>query len=125
MKTINVEQLLQLHVLAIQLFGGSDGLRDMGRLDAALATQTQEIFGEESYPDFYAKAAALARGIIGDHPFADGNKRTGMLAAITFLEINDVKFLAEPGELEDFAVKIATDRLDVPAIAAWLRNHTV
>ena len=123
MKYIALEQLLQLHVLAIE-FGGSDGLRDLGRLEAALASQRQEVFGEELYQGVYEKAAALCRGIIGDHPFIDGNKRTAMLVAITFLEINGIQFIAKKGELEDFAVEVAVDRLDVPTIAAWLRAYS-
>jgi len=124
MKYIALEQLLQLHVLAVEQFGGSDGLRDLGRLEAALASQRQEVFGKELYQGVDEKAAALCRGIIGDHPFVDSNKRTAMLVAITFLEINDTQFVAKMGEVEDFAVKVAVDRLDVPAIAAWLRAHS-
>jgi death-on-curing protein len=111
MKTLTLEQLLELHVLVISQTGGSQGIRDLGRLEAAVATQMQSVF---------AKAAALIRGIIGDHAFVDGNKRTGMLSGLTFLKINGLKFIAKPGELEDFAVKIATDHLDVDMIAAWL-----
>ena len=124
MRYISLEQLLGLHVLAIEQFGGSDGLRDLGRLEAALATQRQEVFGEELYQGVYEKAAALCRGVVGDHPFADGNKRTAMLAATTFMEINGAKFVAEKGELEDFAVQVAVEHLDVPIIAAWLRAHS-
>ncbi|HSX05634.1 MAG TPA: type II toxin-antitoxin system death-on-curing family toxin [Candidatus Saccharimonadales bacterium] len=124
MMYLTLEQLLALHVLAIEQFGGSDGLRDLGRLESALASQRQEVFGEELYQGTYEKAAALCRGIIGGHPFADGNKRTAMLAALTFLEINGLEFVAEPGELEDFAVQVAVEHLDVPVIAAWLRAHS-
>lgn len=126
MKTVilTLEQILQLHVLVIQQFGGSDGLRDLGRLESAVASQTQEIFGQELYGDIYEKAAALTRSIIGDHPFADGNKRTAMLAAITLLEINGTKFVAKKGEIEDFAVQVAVDHLDVPVIAAWLKANS-
>lgn len=124
MKTINIEQLLQLHVVVIKETGGSNGLRDLGRLEAALATQTQEVFGEELYKTIFEKAAALARGIIGDHPFVDGNKRTGILAGITLMEINGFRFIAKTGELEDFAVKVAVDKLDVPAIADWLEKNS-
>ena len=124
MKYISLEQLLQLHVLAIEQFGGSGGLRDLGRLEAALATQRQAVFGEELYRGVYEKAAALCRGIIGDHPFADGNKRTAMLTAVTFIEINGVQFVAKKGELEDFAVQVAVEHLDVPTVAAWLRAHS-
>ena len=124
MNYITLEQLLALHVLAIQQFGGSDGLRDLGRLESALASQRQEVFGEELYKDVHEKAAALCRGIIGDHPFADGNERTAMLAALTLLELNEYVFEARPGELEDFAVQVAVEQLDIPVIAAWLRAHS-
>lgn len=115
---------MALHVMAIDQFGGSDGIRDLGRLEAALAVQTQEVFDEELYVGVFSKAAAMIRGIIGDHPFQDGNKRTAMLTGVTFLEINGYIFVANKGELEDFAVSVATDHLDVPAIAAWLEEHS-
>lgn len=66
---------------------------------------------------------ALIRAIIADHPFVDGNKRTAMLTGITFLEINGLSFVVKTGEIEDFAVNIATDRLDIPIISAWLDKH--
>ncbi len=124
MKTITLDQLLQLHVLVIQVSGGSDGLRDLGRVEAALAIQTQEVFGVELYADIFEKAAALCRGIIADHAFIDGNKRTGMLVAVTLLEINDYIFVMKKGELEDFAVQIAVEHLEIPIIAAWLKAHS-
>jgi death on curing protein len=123
MKTISLEQLLQIHALIVYETRGSIGLRDLGRLEAAIATQTQNVFGEELYQTLVDKAAAIIRGIIADHPFVDGNKRTAMLTGLTLLEINDLRFRAQPGEIENFAVLIATDKLDVPAIAAWLRSH--
>lgn len=64
------------------------------------------------------------RNIIGDHPFVDGNKRTGSLVALTLLELNGKEFVAKPHELEDFAVSVATDQLDVEAITTWLVAHT-
>lgn len=121
---LTLEQLLELHALVIEETGGSMGLRDLGRLEAAIATQTQNVFGEELYPSVIEKAAAIVRGIIADHPFVDGNKRTAMLAGLTLLVVNRVRFAAKPGEIEDFAVQIATDKLDVPVIALWLREHT-
>jgi death-on-curing protein len=126
MKTLSLEHILQLHILAIRSFGGNEGIRDLGRLESAIASQDQEAFGKELYVGLHAKAAAMCRGIIGDHPFSDGNKRTAMLVALTFLQINGVEIEAQPGELEDFAVRIATDQLDVPVIARWLddRSHS-
>jgi len=120
MNILSLEQLLEIHVLVVEATGGSQGLRDLGRLEAAIAAQTQNIFGEELYPSILDKAAALMRGIIADHPFVDGNKRTAMLAGLTLLEINGITFSAQEGEIEDFAVRIAVEHLDVPHIVAWL-----
>ena len=108
----------------IDASGGSHGVRDKNRIESALASQFQEVFGEDLYPTVYEKAAVLARGIIADHPFVDGNKRTGLMAALVFLNLNgiDTSKLSDK-ELEDFAVQIAVERLDVPVIAAWLKAH--
>lgn len=124
MNVLSLEQLLEIHASVVEATGGSTGLRDLGRLEAAIASQTQNVFGEELYPNLIDKAAAIIRGIIADHPFVDGNKRTAMLAGLTFLEINSVQFVAKSGEIENFAVKVATDKLDIPSIIAWLRDRT-
>ena len=123
MIVLTLEQLLEIHALVIEATGGSAGLRDLGRLEAAIATQTQNVFGEELYTDIVNKAAAVIRGIIGDRPFVDGNERTAMLAGLTFLNVNDTIFIAKPGEIADFAVEIATMQIDVPQISSWLQDH--
>ncbi len=87
LQILKVEHILQLHVLAIQKYGGTEGIRDLGRLESAVASQTQEVFGEALYVTVYQKSAALIRNIIGDHPFFDGKKRTAMLSGITLLEL--------------------------------------
>jgi len=124
MKYLTLEQLLELHVLVVNTSGGSQGIRELGRLEAAIAVQTQEVFGEELYKDVYEKSAALCRGIIADHAFVDGNKRSGMLASLTLLKINGINFVASKGELEDFAVQVAVEHLEIPVIAAWLKAHS-
>ena len=123
MKSLTLEQLLQFHALVVNATSGSMGLRDLGRLDSAIANQTQNAFGEELYPSVVDKAAAMILAIVADHPFVDGNKRTAMLAGLTLLEINGLQFAGQIGEIEDFAVEIATDKLDVPVIAAWIRKN--
>jgi death-on-curing protein len=125
MKLISLEQLLEIHALVIQETGGTSGLRDLGRLEAALATQTQNVFGEELYSSLVEKAAALTRSIVADHPFVDGNKRTAMLTGLTFLKLNSIIFSAPEGVIEEFAVKTALDKLDVKEIASWLTNYSV
>ena len=121
---LTLEQILQLHALVLVRDGGAGGVRDIGRLEAVVSAQRQVVFGEELYATVFAKAAALIRGIIGDHPFTDGNKRTAMLAGLTLLEVNGYNFTAQRGELENFAVRVATDHLDIDAIADWLKRHS-
>lgn len=120
---LTLEQILQLHALVLVKDCGAGGVRDVGRLDAAICVQTQVVFGEELYPDIFSKAAAVIRSVIADHPFVDGNKRTAILAGLALLELNNYHFDATLGELEDFAVRIATDRLSIAEIADWLCAH--
>lgn len=118
------EQLLLTHYKLIERFGGSHGIRDIKRIKSVLLSPKQEVFGAEQYPDIWLKAAVYIRNIIGDHPFVDGNKRTGMACGLIFLQKNGKHIHLKTGQLEDFAVKIATDKLSVKQIASWLKTHT-
>jgi len=120
---LSEEEILFTHFKLIERYGGSHGTRDIKRVHSVADAPKQEVFGTEQYPDLFEKAAVYIRNIIGDHPFADGNKRTGITAGIMFLQRNGKKFSAKKGELEDFAVQVATEHLDIPAIAAWLEAH--
>ena len=123
-RKLSLEQILELHVISIQRYGGSDGIRDLGRLESAVASQSQEVFGDELNKTIFEKAAALIRNLIGDHPFTDGNKRTAMLSGMTLLEINGYELIAKKGEVEDFAVKVAVDHFEVVEIAKWLESNS-
>lgn len=124
MKWLTVDDLGIIHLQIIDSSGGSQGIRDNGRLEAAIGSMRQEVFGEALYPTIFEKAAVLMRGIIADHPFVDGNKRTGIMAALVFLNLNnlDTSHLTDK-ELEDFAVQVAVEHLDIPMIATWLKAH--
>jgi death-on-curing protein len=89
-----------------------------------VATQTQSVFGEELFPSIFQKAAAITRGIISDHPFIDGNKRTGIMSALILLELNGIKTKIEDKKLEDFAVDITVKNLLIEQIASWLQSHS-
>lgn len=123
MQYLTLEEILRLHFQIVEDFGGSHGVRDENRLQSVVAAPKQEIFGQEQYPELCEKAAVYLRNIIGDHPFSDGNKRTAVAVCGIFLFRNGRKLTAMPRELEDFAVQVATEHLDVQAIAAWLVAH--
>lgn len=125
MKYLTLLDIELIHIQIIDESGGSQGVRDRGRIESAVAGQSQEVFGELLYKTVFEKAAAMAKGIIADHPFVDGNKRTGMMSALVFLELNsiDMSPLTDK-QLEDFAVSIATDHLSIGQIATWLKSHS-
>ena len=124
MSAFSIEELLFLHYKIIEDFGGSHGVRDENRLASAVASPWQTAFGAELYPTIFEKAAVYIRSIIGDHPFIDGNKRTAVTVGVLLLSRHNLKLEAAPKALEDFAVQVAVDHLDIPAIAAWLEANT-
>jgi death-on-curing protein len=124
LRAITLEQVLVLHAYVLADTSGGEGLRDIGRLEAALASQSQVVFGAELYPTLSQKAAAMIRGIISDHPFVDANKRTAMLTGLTYLKLNGLELRLTNQELEDFAVRVAVEHLSVSDISNWLEAHT-
>jgi death-on-curing protein len=121
----NEEEILLLHYKLIERFGGSHGVRDIERLRSVVHTPKQSVFGTDQYESLFEKSAVYIRNIIGDHPFVDGNKRSGISAGIFFLNKNGAALDIKRGELEDFAVRVAVDKLDVPEIAKWLQDHSL
>lgn len=124
MRYFSLEEILRVHFEIINDFGGSQGVRDEGRLKSVVLAPQQSVFGSEQYPDIYQKAAVYLRNIIGDHPFVDGNKRTAVTLCGIFLMRNEQPLNASPKELEDFAVKVAVKHLEIDTIAKWLKEHT-
>jgi death-on-curing protein len=124
MKFFTVEEIALIHMQIIDASGGSHGIRDVGRLESAVAAQTQSVYGKDLYYTAFSKAAALAKAIIADHAFVDGNKRTGIMLAVIFLERNSIHTQIADFDLENFAVQIAVDHLSVEDIAIWLQCHS-
>ena len=123
-KFLRIEEILILHHKIIEDFGGSHGVRDESALKSVVDAPRQHVFGQEQYPSIHKKAAVYVRNIIGDHPFSDGKKRTAVTVCGIFMARNKVGLTATPKELEDFAVKVAVEHLNVEDIANWLERHT-
>jgi death on curing protein len=119
-----VENVLFLHTVAVEFFGGSGGVRDLESLHAAVARPWGSSFGRDHFPTPFDKAAALAESIIQRHPFVDGNKRTAMYASAYLLESLGYELDTEEQDLEDFAVSIAIGELETKNIALWFEEHT-
>jgi death on curing protein len=119
-----VENVLFLHTVAIETFGGSEGVRDLESLRAAVARPWGSSFGQDHFSTPFEKAAALAESLIRRHPFIDGNKRTAMYAAAYLLETFGYALEVEQAELEDFAVDVAQGTFESDEIATWFENHS-
>lgn len=125
MKILSVNQIIRLHKALIEAFGGTDGLRDEGMLQSALAAPFQTFDGESIYPSLQAKAAQLGFGLVCNHPFLDGNKRIGAHAMLVFLSINGVELRYEQQELVDIILKIAAGRATRAALLQWILDHEI
>ncbi|HEC30421.1 MAG TPA: type II toxin-antitoxin system death-on-curing family toxin [Candidatus Yonathbacteria bacterium] len=124
MKYLTKEQILLVHSIAIDESGGAHGVRDFDAILSLEILLAQKAFGKELYKGVFVKAALYARNIIMSHPFIDGNKRTGIISASVFLELNDYFLAALDGEVENFAVRIVTEKLDINNIADWLKRNS-
>ncbi len=103
-----LNDILVLHEKSINDFGGSHGIRDVGLLESAIARPFQTFGGEDLYPTTFEKAAALAESLIINHPFVDGNKRTGMLAMVSLLIKDQYHLNASSDDLYNFVINIST-----------------
>jgi len=120
---LSVAQLEELHETQISHYGGAQGLRDRGGLEAAAARPAMTFGGEDLYPDLAAKAAALMHSLVMNHPFVDGNKRVGAHAALLFLTLNDVRCEITPEELEELTLSVARGELDAESLGIWFRQR--
>jgi death-on-curing protein len=105
--------------------GGSVGIHDLGALESALAQPRVTFGGEELYPAVIEKASALGFSIIKNHPFVDGNKRTGHAAMETFLVLNGYEIEATVDEQERIILQVAAGELGRDEFTDWLRSHVV
>lgn len=121
MKPLTTEQVLNIHDLNIERFGGSAGVRDLGLLESALAQPFLNAFGQERYEGLYMKAAAYWYFLARNHPFVDGNKRTALTTALVFLHMHGVKVQTSK-KLEDAAVDVATGTYTLEEMAQKLQG---
>lgn len=125
MKVLSQSQVLLLHKQLIKRYGGSEGLRDSGLLDAVLNGPFQTFDNAELYPSLLEKAARLAYSLVCDHPFIDGNKRIGAHAMLVFLAINGVQLTYMDQEMIDLFLNLAAGKISSEDLLHWLQTHVV
>lgn len=107
------------------ILGHQPEVRDVGLLSSALARPAASMYGQDAYPDFHEKGAALLISVTNNHSLVDGNKRLGWLATRYFYDVNGRALVFEEEDAYDLVMSIAKgEQTDVPAVAAILAAHS-
>jgi death-on-curing protein len=119
---LTVEDLLDIHVEVLEAFGGEAGVRDLGLLESAVAQPQASFDGVYLHDDLFLMAAAYLFHITQNHALIDGNKRTGLVAALTFLRLNGVAMPPDLDIFYDLTIGVATGMLNKTDVAAEFRR---
>lgn len=119
---LTLKEVLDLHALQLARYGGGEGLRDLGLLESALAQPMATFGGEYVHASLWEMAAAYLFHIVSNHPFVDGNKRAGLLAALVFLEINGVSLLRGSETLYELTLSVASGSTTKAEVASTLQR---
>ena len=120
---LGLEEVLEIHHDQITRYGGAEGIRDLGLLQSALAMPQAGAGTHYFHADLFEMAAAYLFHITRNHPFVDGNKRTGAAAALVFLEMNGIRIGVADGALVNTVLAVAEGRLQKSALAEFFRRH--
>lgn len=124
MKKLKLDQIIKLHEMLLKETGGIPGLRDVSLLESAINSPFQTFDKVSLYPTLERKAARLGYGIVKNHPFLDGNKRIGLLAMLTFLEINGIELQYTDEELIKIGLALADDTFSEKQLLTWISFHS-
>ena len=121
---LSLAEVLDIHRDQIGRYGGHAGLRDLGLLQSALAMPAAGFGGRYLHSDLIEMAAAYLFHIVQNHPFIDGNKRTGTVAAIVFLSLNGIEFEADEIHLEKLVIDVSKGKAGKNIVADFLRKNS-
>jgi death on curing protein len=122
---LDIDRVLRAHRSLIERYGGVEGVRDVGLLHSAIAMPQASFGGEFLHKDLFEMAAAYLYHIVQNHPFLDGNKRTGAAAAIIFLAMNQVELEADEEGLVALTLAVAEGQAGKQQIADFFRSKDV
>jgi death-on-curing protein len=120
---LTIDQVITLHDRVLTEHGGAAGIRSHHALAYAVSAPQQSAFGEDAYAGLPAQAAALAFFLTMNHPFVDGNKRTGLAALETFLDLNGYCLTGDDDEVADVFERLAGNAIEPEFFFAWVADH--
>jgi len=119
---LSLEDVLYIHQNQIETYGGQHGVRDMGLLESAIAQPKAAFGGQYLHQGQFEMAAAYLYHIVLNHPFIDGNKRTGAVAALAFLNLNGIGIRPDNEGLVEITLRVATGTADKADLAAFFKS---
>lgn len=124
-KFLSLPEITRLHLDQISTFGGTNGIRDLNSLKSALHTPKATYDGQFLHPTVYEMASAYLFHIVKNHPFIDGNKRTGTMAMLVFLAINNYDFDAPNKDFLETVLQVAQGKLNKSELAIFIKKWTI
>ncbi len=121
---LTLEEILEIHAEMLSDYGGATGIRDLGLLNSAMAMPEAAFSGQYLHSSLYEMAAAYLFHLVQNHPFVDGNKRTGAAAALVFLTTNGLNLTSSEEDYYDLVIAVAEGRRDKSQIAEYFRLNT-
>ena len=120
---LGLDEVIEIHRDQIERYGGHPGVRDLELLKSAVAMPSAGLGEDYLHTDIYEMAAAYLFHIIRNHPFVDGNKRTGAVVAVVFLMINGIELHASEVSFEKMVRSVAEGKMDKTEAAEFFRRH--
>lgn len=121
---LTLNEVIEIHKDQLARYGGVEGIRDVGLLHSAVAMPAATFGGQFLHPELNEMAGAYLFHIVQNHPFIDGNKRVGAVAADVFLAMNDLRLEATEEEYEQLVMSVASGELSKSAVAEFFRKNT-
>jgi death-on-curing protein len=120
---LSVDEVIQIHADQIERYGGSHGVRDAELLGSAVAMPESGFGDQYLHTDLFEMAAAYLLHLVQNHPFLDGNKRVGAMAAFIFLKLNGLTLTASESKFESLVLAVAQGKMGKTGIAEFFREH--
>lgn len=115
---------MAIHEEMIKVGGGRNGIKDFTLLHSAVERPKAFFAGQDLYPTLFLKAAGLLQSLIKNHPFEDGNKRTGFFSTMRFLHLNGWELIAKHEAIIKFALAVDTKNLHLEEMSIWLKKYS-
>jgi death-on-curing protein len=119
---LSLAEVLAIHKDQITRYGGAPGIRDIALLKSALAIPPATYDGEFLHADIFEMAAGYLFHIVKNHPFVDGNKRVGAVAALVFLDLNGFDLYASEADFAEMVLAVARGEMSKSQVAVFIRN---